>query len=402
MGDRERRIAVAARVGMRNAAAGAMETRDAGTTAPPPLAGCNPLLLAGQLSDGGTERQTYLAARSLQRSGMSPGVVVWTLTGADRYQRAIEDLGIPVVTAPQGKGRLAKMRWLRRLVQQVRPEVLHAMPFYLNAAAAWAMRGLPGVAVGGLRCDYRLPAVDGWVYYRVNRRWPGILLANSEKAVREAQQDRSPFRPRHLFWVPNAIDLEVFLPRRHAAVACPLVAGVGNLRREKRWDRLLRVLARVRQRTPELDFRAEIAGEGGERPALQRLVGELGLSERVALLGLRRDVPQFLQSADVLALVSDSEGAPNAVLEGMAAGLPVLATAVGDVPRLVEDGVHGFVVPPADEELLAERLTALLRDAGLRARLGAEGRRKAEREFGLEQLGIRLREIYQQAKELAG
>lgn len=148
--------------------------------------------------------------------------------------------------------------------------------------------------------------------------------------------------------------------------------AVGGLRPEKNPARLLRLVAALPERPP---VRLVMVGEGSERPALERLAAPLG--DRVLLLGARHDVPELLAASDLFLLGSDTEQMPLALLEAMAAGLPVVATAVGDVREMVAVANRPFVLPPADERGLARALAMLAADPALRARLGAANRARA-------------------------
>src|SRR5439155_2229054 len=255
------------------------------------LTDCNPIILLGNLSPGGAERQGYLLAKGLTAAGWHPAVVAWSLTSDDLYRGLIEDLGVPLAVAPQDRGVIAKVRWLRCIAKRVRPPVLHSYSLFLNAAAAWAMRGLDGVAVGSIRSDYSYDAANGAVLYAVNRRWPKTIIANSARARDAARVDRSPFRPRQVLFVPNGLDTARYRRREHGNRERPRVLGVGNLYPGKRWDRLIRVVARLQTEDSRVDFTLDIVGEGAERYRLSRLIATLGLTQRVSLLGRRYDVP---------------------------------------------------------------------------------------------------------------
>ena len=133
---------------------------------------------------------------------------------------------------------------------------------------------------------------------------------------------------------------ELGLPR-----TAPVVLSVGVLRPQKALEVLVDAAAVLRDEFP--DVRVLIAGAGPEEGPLRTRIAELGLTDTVLLLGNRRDVPDLLALADVCVSSSDFEGSPLAVMEYMAAAKPVVATRVGGVPDLIENGVHGYVVPPA-------------------------------------------------------
>lgn len=139
---------------------------------------------------------------------------------------------------------------------------------------------------------------------------------------------------------------------------------------------------------------ALIIGGGRREAEMRRLAAELGLAGRVHFLGQRDDVPDLLSALDLFVLPSHSEGVSLALLEAMAAGLPVIATAVGGLPEVVTDGDNGLLVPPEDPEALATALERLLEDPALAQRLGANARRHVEENFSLERLGREINEIY--------
>lgn len=361
------------------------------------LAGCDPVILVGGLMAGGSERQACLLAAGLQAAGLRPGVVVWTVTDLDVHRAHLEQHSLPVVEAPQSLGRLGKVHWLRQAVRQLQPGVLHSYAFFLNAVAAWAMRGTSGVAIGAIRGDYRVEVPNGRLHYAANRRWPALHISNSARAAEDAHADRSPFRPSWTVFVPNGLDCSAYVVRQHAARRRPRIVGVANLLPVKRWDALIRAVAVLRDEDPPCDFSVEIVGEGEERPRLAALIEDLGLGARVALLGRRSDVPSLLADADIFVIVSASEGTPNAVMEAMAAGLPVIAPAVGDIPRLVESGREGFLLADPDDRRLVWAVRTLVTDPELRARLGQNARLKAEAEFSIERLVQGTLDAYRRA-----
>jgi len=122
-------------------------------------------------------------------------------------------------------------------------------------------------------------------------------------------------------------------------------------------------------------------GEGTLRADLERRVAKLGLSDRVVLPGFRSDLDQLIGAADIVVLPSYTEGLPNVALEASAAGVPVVATAVGGTPEAVADGVNGFLVPPGDAAAIANKVGELLRNPALGQRFGAAGRELMREQF---------------------
>ena len=166
--------------------------------------------------------------------------------------------------------------------------------------------------------------------------------------------------------------------------------SVGRFRPPKDFTSLIRAMAALEPGTARL----RIAGDGPDRPAIEQEIATLGLHETVELLGTRADVDELLAAADVFVLSSDSEGLPMSVLEAMAAGLPVIASAVGGVPELVADKETGALVPPRDSQALAAAIREIAGDPQLRDRLGQAGRRRARQEFSLEACRRRHLDLY--------
>lgn len=158
------------------------------------------------------------------------------------------------------------------------------------------------------------------------------------------------------------------------------VLSIGRLHWKKGFDDALRAVSRLADRG--VDVRYRIAGEGDEREKLSFLVGELGLAERVELLGscTQEQVREQLAWADALLLPSLSEGISNAVLEAMSAGLPVISTNCGGMAEVIDDGVDGLLVDVGDLDAMADHLETLAADLDLRARLGRAASVRARRD----------------------
>jgi len=174
------------------------------------------------------------------------------------------------------------------------------------------------------------------------------------------------------------------LPAEGALLLC-----VGNLYPVKDHATLVRGLPRL-----PADARVAIAGRGEEEARLRALATELGVADRLHLLGLRDDVDRLLTAADVFVQPSRHEGLPLAVLEAMGHGLPVVASRVGGLPEAVEDGVSGLLVPPGDPEALARALAGLLAAPERVDALADAARTRAEAEFSVAAMTDRYRALY--------
>jgi glycosyltransferase involved in cell wall biosynthesis len=185
--------------------------------------------------------------------------------------------------------------------------------------------------------------------------------------------------------------------RRRAELGLPsdavLVGAAGRLAPEKNLGFLLRATAAVRARGVPLQL--VLIGEGDSRSELERLAEELGIRRFVTFLGWRTDVPRILSALDVYALTSLSEGLPLALLEGMAASLPVISTAVGDVPVLVQDGFSGFLIEQGDVAMLADRLERLACAPQLREAMGSAAHDVVQQGYNKAAMVDRYLEAYQ-------
>jgi glycosyltransferase involved in cell wall biosynthesis len=216
----------------------------------------------------------------------------------------------------------------------------------------------------------------------VLRKYAGVVAVSAEVKHRLL---KAGVGGEKIHLIRNGIDLRPFEAapaslREDERLAAALVVGwVGRLSREKGADIFLRAAARVVVEFPQARF--VLVGDGPDKDALGSLAEELNIQEDVLLLGRRDDMPSVYASLDVMVSSSRQEGLPMAILEGMATGLPLVATAVGEVPTLVLDGRTGVLVPAEDVDLLVAGIIELLRDPAKRTRFGAAGRQLIYDEF---------------------
>jgi glycosyltransferase involved in cell wall biosynthesis len=171
-----------------------------------------------------------------------------------------------------------------------------------------------------------------------------------------------------------------------------LITMVARFVPQKDHDTLFRALNFL----PECGFKVALVGNGEREVLFRREAEKQSVNGRVVFLGERCDVPQILAASGIFVLSSHWEGLPRSIIEAMMSGLPVVATRVGGVPELVEDGVTGFLVPPKDPQALAKALQRLLDDPELRHRMGQLGREKALREFTLDRMLRETEKVYEE------
>jgi glycosyltransferase involved in cell wall biosynthesis len=353
-------------------------------------------LVAGSLTRGGAEKQLVYLARTLSRAGVH--VRVFALARGEHHEPELRDAGVELEWVAAADMPPARAVHLCRLVRRFRPHVVQATHFFVNLYVVAAARLGGATEIGCVRNDLHFDMSECGVWGGSLLRTPRTVLVNSRAAAQAAAAlGVDPSRVRLL---PNVIDLAAFdaerrgLPARRRGGEV-VAAAVARLVPAKRLDRFLRALHRARAQGAAL--RGLIVGDGPERPRLQALASELGLSQATDFTGGRSDVPRVLGHADLLVLTSDHEGFPNVILEGMAACLPVVATPAGDAASLVTEGQTGYVVPFDDEHRLAERLGMLAGSPTLRRILGERARAEVEREYGVGTLLPRALHLYRSA-----
>ncbi len=171
-----------------------------------------------------------------------------------------------------------------------------------------------------------------------------------------------------------------------------IVGLVANLKKIKGIQYFLEASRLVSVKRKDLQF--VIIGGGYEEERFKKMASRLGLEKTVCFLGIKEDIRPYLHSFDMAVNSSLTEGFSNSILEYLATGLPVIATKVGGNSELVEDGVNGFLVPPADSQALTDKILVLAENQELRNRFGQKGRKRAEEKFSLTRQMARLEEFY--------
>jgi L-malate glycosyltransferase len=350
-----------------------------------------------RLSPAGTETQLVALIRHLDRSRVRPSLCL--LNGDDEQSRSLEPADCPVIrlgvrSLHHPKTLLQALR-LARFLRRQRIDILQVYfqdSTYLGVPVA-RLAGVPWVVRTRNNLGYWMTPLHRWLGWVCNR-WADVLVANCDACCQAVIADEG-VPPGRVLVLENGVDVARFSAPDPPArpVSGPRIGVVANLRPVKDLELFVRAAADIAARHPRATF--HIAGEGELRPRLERLAAELGLGRRLCLPGLVADIPTFLAGLDVAVLCSRSEGMPNAVLEYMAAGKAIVATAVGATVQLIDHGVHGLLVPPGDQARLAGALRLLLDDPELAARLGTAARRRVLERYSREVMVRRFEDFYQ-------
>jgi len=354
------------------------------------------LYLITELDTGGAQRALARLLAYLDRDRFSP-TVACLYNGDKAVAQEIRALGILITDLGMtAKWRLDAFWRLYRLLRRERPTILHTWMFHANVPGRVLGR-LTGVPII-ISSERTMGQESHWRYWlnRLTDPLTDRVVCVSQLVANFVVEQVGI--PRHkTIVIPNGIDAQAFehLPTKRQARAdlglpldSTLIGTVARLDPVKRLDVWLQSVALLD------DVHTVIVGAGPERARLKALSEQLGLAERVHFVGQQDNVPAWLAALDIFALTSDWEGMSNALLEAMAAQLPVVATAVGGTPEVVVDGITGLLVPPRDPDALAQAITRLLRDPDLRDRMGQAGRKRIKRYFSIVETVRRTEGLY--------
>lgn len=205
---------------------------------------------------------------------------------------------------------------------------------------------------------------------------------------------------REIVKIPNFVDSNLFRPlKKRQSVESEehqtVITHISNFRPVKRVQDLVRAMKIVAKKTE--DCKMVLVGDGPERPAVTTLMEKLKLRRKVTLTGFRRDIPRILNYSHMLVIPSEMESAPLTLLEGMSCGVPVIATKVGGIPEIVEDGVNGFLVAPRKPKQIAEKILALNENPELREKLGTAARNTVLEKYSKKRVVSLYEDLYEGA-----
>jgi glycosyltransferase involved in cell wall biosynthesis len=332
------------------------------------------------------------------------------LFNGGQLEEELARLGVPVQVFPEKKWggihiALASWRYFRRSHFNIVHTHKYKDTILAAPVARWA--GVPYVmrSVHGLREPFF--GVQKWkmAFYeflerRVHERYVEKLLAVSSDIERSL---RHHYVKSNVVCIRNGIALNT-LPRdsKRSAVrkafgvpddVC-VIGSVGRLTPVKGFPHLLQAIKIL---TDEgLPVKHWLAGEGILKDELHKLTNELGIAGQVEILGHREDTYELMQAMDLFVLPSLHEGIPMALLEAMATPLPVIASRVGGIPEVIEDGISGLLVEPADPISLARACRRLMKDADLSKRLGRAARERIEQRFSSSTMAAKVADVYRQ------
>jgi glycosyltransferase involved in cell wall biosynthesis len=368
------------------------------------------LHLINNFDIGGTERQAIELLKRLDRERYDVRLAALRNTGPLYEQIETQFPNVPEfpLTSFFNANALKQLARLRRLMVREKIDILHAHDFYSGLLGATAAR-LAGVRV--IACQRHLKLTDRKVHElgtRVIHRLAHRVLVNSE-AIREVVIGKGSARTAKIVVVRNGVvgtsdplspetaDSASMRPHElRRELGCDpdvkLIGMVARMQPVKGHRFFLEAAATVLRARPEVHF--VLVGDGPLRAELQDQIARLGIVDRVHLLGDRTDAATLIAQFDLLVLASLHEGSPNAVMEGMVASVPVVATAVGGTKELITDHETGYLAPPADSEALAARILFALGDGANRTKITTAARSRIAAAHGMQRMVDAVEQLY--------
>lgn len=321
--------------------------------------------------------------RRLDRTRFEPLVI--SLHADAPLKPAFEDADCRVILLNREKqGRIRTLIEIYQFFDLYRPDIIHSFDYANRAAILGSRFGRKIKIIVSIRSDpeMTLSPID-----RAINSFADLVVLNHTTGM-EILKRYWPDLPCHVIY--NGIDVKTFdankIPaRRFLKGECKNIVGiVARLVPPKDLETLLDAFKRVLEFLPSAQL--WLIGDGPLRGKLEARASQLGVNGSVVFLGVRNDIPALLSQCDIGVLSSCYEGLPNAILEYMAAGLPVIATRVGGIPDVVLDGETGLIVPPGDSGALSGALLSLLKDPLTAQGMGMAGRKRVEHYFTVERM----------------
>jgi glycosyltransferase involved in cell wall biosynthesis len=372
-----------------------------------------------RLNVGGAALHVLQLAHEQARRGHDVVVVAGTLAaGEESMEYVADELGVDLLRLPVLQRELslradpAAILALRRIIRRRRPDVLHTHTAKAGAAGRLAALSSGHVRPRAIVHTYHGHVLSGYFSRRWERvfRWierglaptSGTLVAVSDE-VRDDLVGFGIAPARRFVVVPYGFDLPPWSDAdedARAAIRAEIGAGeetfvvgwAGRLTPIKRPLDLIRTLRALLDR--EIDALLVLVGDGEDRPAVEALAADLGVSDRCRLVGFQKIIRPWYASFDALLLTSTNEGTPVVAIEALAAARPVVATRAGGTGTVVRHDESGYLESIGDTGALAARLATLARDPELRARVGAYGAEDVRARFAVGRMADEVEAIY--------
>jgi len=359
------------------------------------------LHVLANLGAGGAERMAVHIVLGLNRQRFEPAVVAYRARFGSDLEQQLDEAGVKTWFLDKGPGFGWRTYYrLHRVFKEFRPDIVHTHVHVLRYAFPSLVYFKPRLMVHTVHnlAEREVEPRARWLQRLAYRR--GVIPVAVAQEVAVSMERLYGIGNSRVVWncIPTDVyaspqtSREVWRAKQGFSEEDVLFVCVARFAAQKNHALLINAFAKGPASDPKAHL--VLAGQGVLRAQLQERVNQLGLTNRVHFLGLRRDIPDVLGAADIFALGSDYEGNPLSVIEAMAAGLPIVSTAAGGVPELLQNGKQGFIVQPGHCEQLSEAMSILLKDSDLRRTMGAAAAARAKEKFDVSAMVRAYEDLY--------
>ena len=359
------------------------------------------LHVLANLGAGGAERMAVHIVLGLNRQRFEPAVVAYSGRYGSDLEEQLDQAGIKTWFLGKGPGFDWRTYYrLHRVFKEFRPHIVHTHVHVMRYAFPSLVYFKPRLMVHTVNniAEREIEPRARWLQRLAYQR--GVIPVAVAREVAASLERLYGIGNCRVVWNCIPTDLyaspqaprELWRARQGFSTDDILFICVARFAPQKNHALLINAFAKGPASDPKAHL--VLAGQGVLRAQSQERVNQLGLTGRVHFLGLRTDIPDVLGAADIFVLSSHYEGNPLSVIEAMAAGLPIVSTAVGGVPELLRNGQEGFIVQPGRAEELSQAMMTLLRDAGLRKAMGAAAAARAKEKFDVAAMVRAYEELY--------
>ncbi len=368
------------------------------------------MLVISSLEYGGAERQVIELVKNFDRSKIDP--VICSLSHEVPLAKNLPDPDNElVVVEKKGRFDVSTVARLAEVMRARKVDVAHAFLFDAEIATRLAARraGVPVVIASERNTDYKRPLIHV-LFQWLTRSMYDAMIANSEAGKRFNMRTLKLAKEK-IYVVRNGIDIDLFQPdfagrravRAELGVAdeAPVVGMIASFKRQKRHQDFFKMAAQVLEQHPDTHFflvgeplRDNQQGAADYHQEVRALLGSLGIEQRCHFLGNRNDMRAVYSACDVTVLTSSREGTPNVLLESMACEVPVVATDIADNADIIREGETGYVVPLAQPQIMAKRVSTMLDDMARCREQGKAARQWVAEMFSTTALARNTENIY--------
>ena len=351
--------------------------------------------LIGQLGMGGYEKQMTLLVESIDRSKFKTSIIVW---GSEKgyYLKRLTSIGIEV-TSIRRLNFTNKLFFIRNSLKRNKSKFIHNYSFFLNFITWLSSLFTPAKPIGAVRSNVKYESESMPMILKLLNIWfPRVIIFNSYSA--KSYLESAIFLPskQESIVIQNGIDVSLYPKVEYKKNKIIRLLSIGSLKKIKRQNWLIKIGERLEQ--SNIDFQIDILGEGPLFDQLEKQISNSDLDKKINLHGnIDSPIKYFLQS-DIFLHTSSVEGFPNAVLEAMVIGLPIIACDAGDISLMIDNDKEGFVTPINDFNIFYQKLIHLIDNPKIRREVGLAAMSKARKKYTHNQLINNVCNLYHNQK----